>query len=135
MACEYDRTQSDLMPKTKTALIGIVDDEEAIRDSVSSLVRSAGFRARTFPTAESFLESDHPHATDCMILDVQMPGMNGLELQRRLADMRCPIPIIFATAHADSKVQNMALEHGAVAFLQKPFSDDALFHVLEKALT
>jgi len=115
-------------------LIGIVDDDEAIRDSISSLVRSVGFRAMVFPSAEGFLGSTWMHDSDCLILDVRMPGLSGLELQSRLAGMEVPIPVIFATAHHDDDVRKRALDQGAVAFLRKPFTDEALFKAMCSAL-
>lgn len=116
-------------------LIGIVDDDEAVRESISSLVRSAGLRAAVFYSAEAFLDSDHLENADCLILDVRMPGIGGLALQQRLREMACPIPIIFATAYIDENEQKRALDHGAIAFLHKPFGDEALFDAMRLAFT
>jgi FixJ family two-component response regulator len=119
---------------SEAPLIGIVDDDEAVRDSISSLVRSVGLRAMVFPSAEGFLGSNWMHDSDCLILDVRMTGLNGLQLQWLLADMGLPIPIIFATAHYDDVVRRRALDQGAVAFLRKPFTDKALFEAMYSAL-
>ena len=87
-----------------------------------------------FPSAEGFLGSNWMHDSDCLILDVRMPGLSGLELQSRLAGMEVPIPVIFATAHYDDDVRKRALDRGAVAFLRKPFTDEALFKAVYSAL-
>ena len=121
--------------QTQRPLVGIVDDDASVRDSISSLVRSAGYRAMTFPSAEAFLSSDHMHDMECLILDVRMAGLSGLDLQRQLHSMRCSIPVIFATAHTDDEVQERALAQGAVAFLHKPFNDEALLDAAHSALS
>jgi FixJ family two-component response regulator len=117
-------------------LIGIVDDDESVRDSMSSLVRSAGFRSAVFASAEAFLNSDHRTETDCLvlILDIRMPGLSGLELQRRLSEEKQSIPIIFVSAHAEQDVRATALEQGAVAFLSKPFNDEALLGAIQSVV-
>jgi FixJ family two-component response regulator len=115
-------------------LVCIVDDDESIRESVGSLVRAAGFRAAVFPSAEVFLYSDNLVDTKCLILDIGMPGLSGLDLQRRLAKMRCSIPIIFATAYDDDLSRTRAFEQGAIAFLHKPFNDNALLEAMHSAL-
>jgi FixJ family two-component response regulator len=115
-------------------LIGIVDDDESVRDSISSLIRSAGYRSMVFASAEAFLNSDRIHETACLVLDIRMPGLSGLDLQRRLSDVRCPIPIIFVTAHADDEVRARALKQGAVAVLPKPFGVEALLGAIRSAL-
>jgi len=111
-----------------------VDDDDAIRDSISSLIRSVGLRALVFPSAEGFLGSNWMYDSDCLILDVRMPGLSGLELQSRLAAMGASIPVIFATAHYDDDVRKRALDQGAVACLRKPFTDGALFKAVYSAL-
>jgi FixJ family two-component response regulator len=129
------RTEEEIVDRRREApLIGIVDDDEAVRDSISSLVRSVGLRAMAFPSAESFLGSNWMHDSDCLILDVRMPGLSGLELQSRLAVMGLPIPVIFATAHYDDDDRARALDRGAVAFLRKPFTDEALIEAMCSAL-
>lgn len=118
----------------KHAFISIVDDDESIRESVSSLVRSAGFGTRVFASAEEFLNSAHLRDTACLILDLRMPGMSGLELQRRLSDADYRIPIIFITAQRDEGDRMQALKAGAVDFLYKPFSEKALLKAVDTAL-
>jgi FixJ family two-component response regulator len=97
-------------------------------------MRSIGFSANIFASAEEFLKSDHLRNTDCLILDVRMPGMNGLELQRHLMVSRNEIPIIFITAHGDEEARSQALGEGALAYLFKPFSEDALLTAIHAAL-
>ena len=118
----------------ETALISIVDDDESIREAIQSLLRSVGFRAKTFASAEQFLQSDQIENTACLILDVRMPGMSGLELQRRLIATQCRIPIVFVTAHGDEEARSRALQEGAVEFLLKPFSEEALLNAIQAAL-
>src|SRR5712671_4592652 len=115
-------------------LVGIVDDDEAVRDSISSLVRSVGLRAIAFSSAGGFLCSNRMHDSDCLILDVHMPGVSGVDLQGRLAAMGLPIPVIFASAYSDNGVRTRALDQGAVAFLCKPFTDEAFFDAIYTAL-
>jgi FixJ family two-component response regulator len=119
---------------SRVPLIAIVDDDEALRNSLDNLLRSAGFRAHGFASAEAFLRSDQAHETACLIVDVRMPGMNGLELQRQMVAANWPIPIIFITAHADDEARARALEAGAVAFLYKPCREDDLLHAIDVAL-
>jgi FixJ family two-component response regulator len=116
------------------ALVGIVDDDESVRNSISSLLRSAGYRTRMFECAEAFLESESIGDADSLVLDVKMPGLSGIELQRRLREMDCSVPIIFVTAHADDEVREAALAQGAIAFFGKPFNDEALLGVLRSAV-
>ena len=112
------------------ALVGIVDDDESVRNSINSLLRSAGYRTLMFESAEAFLESQRIGEPDGLVLDVKMPGLSGIELQRRLHEMDCSVPIIFVTAHADDDVRRVAMEQGAIAFFGKPFSDEALLDTL-----
>jgi FixJ family two-component response regulator len=121
--------------ESKTSLIGIVDDDSGVRESISSLVRSAGFRTAMFSSAEEFLQSEELKHAACLILDVQMPGITGLDLQTRLAGRAWRLPIIFATGYADEDAQKRALDNGAVAFLHKPFADDTLFAAIRVALS
>jgi FixJ family two-component response regulator len=121
-------------PAGRVSLIGIVDDDESVRDAISSLLRSAGYRCAVFPSAEAFLYSGRLSEMDCIVLDVRMPGLSGPELQRRLRDIDCPIPIIFVTGHADDEIRAKALRLGAVAFLAKPFSEVALLDAISSAL-
>ena len=115
-------------------LIAIVDDDDALRNSLDNLLRSVGFRAQGFSSAEAFLRSNHVRETACLILDVRMPGMNGLELQRQMVAANWQLPIIFITSHADDDAQAQALEAGAVAFLYKPCREEDLLHAIDAAL-
>jgi FixJ family two-component response regulator len=115
-------------------LIAVVDDDAAIREAVQSLLRSMGFRAEAFASAQDFLQSGRLPDTACLIVDVRMPRMSGLALQQQLTTAQCPIPIIFITAHGDAETRTRALRAGAVAFLDKPFSDEALLRAVQAAL-
>ena len=115
--------------------VSVVDDDESIREAIKSLLRSVGLAANAFASAEDFLNSDYPRDTACLILDVRMPGMSGLELQQQLASVNCRIPIIFITAHgSDEEARARALQSGAVDFLLKPFSEEALLKDVYAAL-
>jgi FixJ family two-component response regulator len=115
-------------------LISVVDDDESIRRTTTLLIESLGFRAAAFASAESFLKSEQLHDTSCLILDVRMPDMNGLELQSRLAAAGYGIPIIFVTAYDDRESRGRAMQAGAVAFIGKPFSDEQLLQTVRSAL-
>jgi FixJ family two-component response regulator len=115
-------------------IVAIVDDNESVRNALQGLMRSAGFRAHVFASAEGFLESGQEWRTACLIADIRMPGMSGLELQSKLNESHHRIPIIFITAHGDEKVRMQALRAGAVEFLNKPFDDDALLGSVQAAL-
>lgn len=116
------------------ALVAVVDDDESVRESLPDLLNEFGFQTRAFSSAEQFLSSGSLEQTRCLILDVVMQGMTGLELQRKLNDGERRIPIIFITAQKDREIQDRALEQGAVSFLFKPFSDTALLDALKKAV-
>lgn len=115
-------------------LISVVDDDESVRRTTTLLIESFGFRAATFESAETFLRSGHLHDTSCLIVDVQMPGMNGLQLQSHLAAAGCGIPIIFITAYESDDSRRRAMQAGAAAFLGKPFSDEQLLQTIRSAL-
>jgi FixJ family two-component response regulator len=115
-------------------LISVVDDDESIRRTTTLLIESFGFGAAAFESAENFLGSGHLNDTSCLIVDVQMPGMNGLQLQSQLAAAGCSIPIIFITAHNDKESRRRAMQAGAIAFLGKPFSDEQLLQGIRLAL-
>jgi FixJ family two-component response regulator len=115
-------------------LISVVDDDESIRRTTTFLIESFGFRAAAFESAENFLKSGQLHNTSCLIVDVQMPGMNGLELQSELAASGYDIPIIFITAYDNKASRRQAMQSGAVAFLGKPFSDVQLLQSVRSAL-
>ncbi len=114
--------------------VAIVDDDDALRNSLDNLLRSVGFGVQGFASAEAFLQADHAHETACLILDVRMAGMNGLELQRQLGAAHWRIPIIFVTAYADDDTRAHALAAGAVAFLSKPCREEDLLKAIEAAL-
>lgn len=120
---------------SKVPLISVVDDDDSMRESLSGLIRSVGFNVMTFASAEKFLSWPHRANSDCLILDVRMPGMNGLDLQRRLVCDRAPIPVIFITAHGDEETRTQALAAGAVEYLLKPFSEEALLKAIDAAIT
>ena len=112
-------------------LISVVDDDDAVRESLQALIRSAGFAAEGFASAEEFLRSEQLHQTGCLILDVRLPGMNGLELKRHLTSNRTEIPVIFITAHGDESARASALGDGALEYLFKPFSDEELLNAIQ----
>ena len=114
--------------------ISIVDDDEALRSSLEDLIRSVGFRVQGFSSAEAFLRSNQVEATDCLILDVRMPGMTGPGLQRVLLSERAHLPIIFITAYENPDVRAQVLEAGAVAFLYKPVYEEDLLDAINTAL-
>jgi FixJ family two-component response regulator len=115
-------------------LISVVDDDESVRRTTTLLIESFGFRAAAFESAETFLKSGHLHDTSCLIVDVQMPGMNGLQLQSHLAAAGCGIPIIFITAYENNDSRRRAMQAGAAGFLGKPFSDEQLLQTIDSAL-
>jgi FixJ family two-component response regulator len=115
-------------------LVAIVDDDESIRSALKGLMKSVGLPARAFASAEEFLESGEQQDTGCLIADIRMPGMSGLELQAKLNADDCRIPIIFITAHGDEKMRMQALRAGAVEFVAKPFDDEALVASVRAAL-
>jgi len=120
--------------RSRQSPITIVDDDESVRAAIESLLKAMGFRAEVFASAKDFLNSAQLNHTACLILDVRMPGMDGLELQRQLAAADCRIPIVFITAHDDEDVRKRALQAGAVDFLSKPFSEEALLSAVRSAL-
>jgi FixJ family two-component response regulator len=115
-------------------LISVVDDDHSMREAVSSLIQSVGMRVESFGSTEEFVQCDHMGEIACLILDVKMPGMSGLELQRHLASAQQRIPIIFVTGHGDDIMRKQALNAGAVEFLYKPFSDESLLSAVNSAL-
>ena len=118
----------------RRSLVSVVDDDESVRDSLPDLLRQLGFAAQAFSSANAFLESEFVSETSCLILDIAMPGMSGLELQRELASRRQDIPTIFITASGDKTLRPRLLADGAVECLFKPFSDVALLDALNVAL-
>jgi FixJ family two-component response regulator len=118
----------------KTKLVAIVDDDDSMREALNGLLKAVGYPSRAFASAEEFLESGQQQQTSCLIVDMRMPGMSGLELQAQLNAERCRIPIIFITAHGDAKMRIQALRAGAVEFLSKPFDNEVLLESVRAAL-
>src|SRR6266403_1027458 len=118
----------------KTKLVAIVDDDDSMRGALQGLLKAIGLPARAFASAEEFLKSGQQHETACLIADIRMPGMSGLELQAQLNADRCRIPTIFITAHGDAKMRIQALRAGAAEFLAKPFDDEVLLENVRAAL-
>lgn len=114
--------------------IVIIDDDESVRDSLKSLLRSAGYRAVAFPSAELFLDSGAAAYTGCLILDVRMPGIDGLELHRQLKTLRADLPVIFITAHDEGALRQRVIQNGAVDLLHKPFSPGDLLSTVQSAM-
>jgi FixJ family two-component response regulator len=123
-----------MVTEEKHGLIAIVDDDDLVRNAVQGLLKSVGLPARAFASAEEFLLSGQQRQTACLIADIRMPGMSGLELQAKLNAERCRIPTIFITAHGDVKMRMQALRAGAVEFLAKPFDDEVLLENVRVAL-
>ena len=118
----------------KTNVVAVVDDDELLRDALRRLLRASGLGAVSFESAEDLLNSGQLPEIACLIADVRMPGMSGLELQARLKAERCPIPIIFITAHGDAKMRIQAMRDGAVEFLTKPFDNAVLLEMVRTAI-
>jgi CheY-like chemotaxis protein len=116
-------------------LISVVDDDESVREALFGLLRSLGFAVSAFASAEEFLASDQLASADCLILDVRMPGMGGIELQRQLVAGHYEIPVIFITAHEEDGMRARALSDGVGAVLIKPFSEEAILSAIHSALT
>ena len=119
---------------SKVPVIAIVDDDDSFRHATMSFIRSLGYAALQFSSAEAFLKSNRLHDADCLISDVQMPGMNGIELQGKLIDEGHHFPVVFITAFPEMKARARALAAGAICFLAKPFNDEVLITCLNKAL-
>lgn len=118
----------------ESPIVSIIDDDASVRAATDGLVRSLGYRAETFASAEDFLQSDRVGDTSCLITDVQMPGLSGVELQSLLNARGTPMPIIFITAFPEERIRRSVLEAGAVGFLSKPFSEAHLIEHLQTAL-
>jgi FixJ family two-component response regulator len=115
-------------------MVAIVDDDDLMRSALQGLLKSAGLPAQAFASAEEFLKSGQQHQVGCLVADIRMPGMSGLELQAKLNADHCRIPTIFITAHGDEKMRMQALRAGAVEFMAKPFDDEALIESVRAAL-
>jgi FixJ family two-component response regulator len=117
-----------------TDMVFVIDDDESIREALKSLIRSVGLSVETFASARDFLQSSRPDVPSCLILDVRMPGLSGLDLQRDLTEANIHIPIIFITGHGDIPMSVRAMKAGAVEFLTKPFRDQDLLDAIQQAL-
>jgi FixJ family two-component response regulator len=115
-------------------MVAIIEDDESYRGAIQRLLKSAGFSVQSFPSAEDFLVSGVQRDTGCLIADIRMPGMSGLELQSKLNSDHCLIPTIFITAHGDEKMRLQAMRSGAVKFLMKPFDGSILLEAVRVAL-
>jgi FixJ family two-component response regulator len=120
--------------QTKAKLVAIVDDDELMRSALQGMLKSVELASQAFGSAEEFLNSGQQRQTACLIADIRMPGMSGLELQAKLNAERCRIPIIFITAHGDTTMRMQALRAGAVEFLAKPFDDEVLLESVRAAM-
>ena len=120
--------------RKKGNMVAIVDDDDLMRSALQGLLKSVGLPAQAFASAEEFLKSGRQHDTACLITDIRMPGMSGLELQAQLNADHCRIPTIFITAHGDAKMRMQAMRAGAVEFLAKPFDDEALLESVRAAM-
>lgn len=119
---------------THIGFIAVVDDDEPLREGLGSVLKAAGFSIDTFASAEEFLASPHRNRAACVILDVRLPGMSGVELQRRLVESASRVPIIFVTAHGDGAIRDLVMNAGAAAFLNKPVRSDRLLKEIYGAL-
>lgn len=120
--------------KPTNRTVYVVDDDEAVRDSLRALLEAAGFTVSVFESGQAFLDSDVRRESRCLIADVRMPGMNGLDLQARLAATGASLPVIFITGHGDIPMAVQALKAGAVDFIEKPFTDETIINSIEQAL-
>jgi FixJ family two-component response regulator len=122
------------MTETETGLIAIVDDDRLIRRSLERLLKSAGLTAKSFDSAEDYLDVGDHNGICCIILDIGLPGMSGFELHRRLAAEPNRLPVVFISAHDEPDVEDQATQAGAIAFLRKPFEDNALLNAVQTGM-
>jgi FixJ family two-component response regulator len=122
------------MTSAKTSTVFVIDDDASMRESIEGLLKSVGLRSETFGTAEEFLRNKRSEGPSCLVLDVSLPGVNGLDFQRQLANAGIQIPIIFVTGHGDIPMTVKAMKSGAVEFLTKPFDDQDLLNAIHQAL-
>ena len=133
--CDLNSSESsngDSYPEK--VVISLVDDDESVRSALKRLIKSVGLKVNEFASAEDFLNFATPSEAACLVLDLRLPGMSGLELQAKLLAANCHIPIVFISAHGDGQARAQALAAGAIDFLQKPFSEKALFDAINSAL-
>jgi len=128
------RYSSDVASQTRSRMVAIIDDDDSVRAALLGLMKEAPLPAIAFRSAEEFLDSGRQHQTGCLITDIRMPGMSGLELYAKLIAENCRIPTIFVTAHGDATMRMQALRSGAVEFFAKPFNDDALLESVRAAM-
>ncbi len=117
------------------AVVYAIDDDRAVRESLGLLMKSMGLSARLFDSAQDFLDAYHPDMHGCIVLDIRMPGLSGIELHRQLIDLHCTMPVIFVTGHGDVPMAVEAMQNGAFDFIQKPFRDQELLDRINQALT
>src|SRR6202007_648534 len=117
-----------------STLVAIVDDDDSVQRALQDLIESDGLSALCFGSAEQFLNSEARNKAACLIADVRMPGLSGLELQAKLKAERCPIPVVFVTAHGDAEMRIHAMREGGVEFLSQPFDDAVLLEIVHTAL-
>jgi FixJ family two-component response regulator len=129
-----ERYLATMASEGKAKMVAIVDDDELMRSALQGMLKSVGLPSQTFASAEEFLQSGQQQQTACLITDIRMPGMSGLELQSKLNAQHYRIPTIFITAHGDTKMRMQALRAGAVEFLAKPFDDEVLLESVRAAL-
>ena len=129
-----ERYLATMASQGKVKMVAIVDDDELMRGALQGMLKSVGLPSQAFASAEEFLQSGQQQQTACLITDIRMPGMSGLELQAKLNAQHCRIPTIFITAHGDTKMRMQALRAGAVEFLAKPFDDEVLLESVRAAL-
>src|SRR5262245_21040598 len=121
------------MPE-REAIVFVVDDDASVRKSLGGLIRSAGLKVETFASAQQFLAGPAAEVPSCLVLDIRMPGLSGLELQKLMAEIKIEIPIIFITGHGDIPTSVRAMKAGAVEFLTKPFKDQDLLDAIKEAI-
>jgi len=118
----------------REAIVLVVDDDVSVREALAGLIRSAGMTVETFATAQEFLTHPRPDAPGCLVLDIRLPGLSGLDLQKRMAEINLEIPIVFITGHGDVPTSVQAMKAGALEFLTKPFSDQDLLSAIQQAI-
>ena len=121
-------------PEVREAIVAIVDDDHSVQRGLRRLIRSAGWKATTFASAQEFLTRSRTESPNCVLLDLQMPGLSGLDLQKRMAEVGMEIPIVFLTGHGDIPASVRAMKAGAVQFLTKPVDEEALLQAIEEAV-